>query len=185
MRPRRSALLKAGGERKNTFVEKAMKARAKLATEAIDVRRYIDRKFEQLEKPAIFVLGDMNDGPGKEFFEEQMLFFDLVSNIQGDIFSASRFLNHALFDYPDNLRWSAQFNDFITEENGKKVLIDHILFTQPLVNWQLDVTVEPNAGFVEHEVHDEVNSLLKYNQKTSDHKPISLLISIKDNGVAA
>lgn len=176
---------RAGGERKKEFIANALKARIKLATEAIDVRRYIDKKFQQLEKPAIFVLGDMNDGPGKEYFEEQMLFFDLVSNIQGDIFSASKFLNHALFDYPDELRWSAEFDDFITEENNKKVLIDHILFTQPLVNWNLDVTVEPNSGLIEHEVHDSINALLKYNQKTSDHKPVSLRISMRENGLAA
>lgn len=175
----------AGGERRKKFIAGALKARVKLATEAIDVRRYINRKFQQLEKPAIFVLGDMNDGPGKEYFEDQMLFFDLVSSIQGDIFSASKFLNHALFDYPDELRWSAEFDDFITNENNKKVLIDHILFTQPLVNWNLDISVEPNAGLIEHEVHDVVNSLLKYNQKTSDHKPISLWISMRENGVAA
>jgi len=74
-------------------VREALKARIKLATEATNVRAYVDAKFGQVANPAIFVMGDLNDGPGEEYFEEQFLFFDLVSNVQVDIFSASRFLN--------------------------------------------------------------------------------------------
>jgi len=169
----------AGGERRETFIKNALKARIKMTTEATDVRRYIDTKFEQVENPAIFVLGDMNDGPGKEFFENQFLFFDLISNIQGDIFSADKFLNHGLFDFSNSLRWSAEFDDFVTGENNKKILLDHIMFTQSLVNWQLNVTVEPNSGYIEHEIHDLVNSLLNSRQKTSDHKPVSIELSIR------
>ncbi len=166
-------------ETRDEFILESLKARVKLATEAANVRRYIDRKFEQIEKPAIFVLGDMNDGPGKELFEEKYLFFDLIANIQGDVFAATRFLNHCLFDFPDELRWSAIFNDFVTNESNKKILIDHILFTQPLVNWNLNICVEPNAGYIEHEIHDLVNASLNRNQKTSDHRPVSLKISTR------
>lgn len=52
--------------------------------------------------PAIFVMGDLNDGPGKEPFEERYLYFDLISNVQGDVFWARRFLNHALFDFRES-----------------------------------------------------------------------------------
>jgi endonuclease/exonuclease/phosphatase family metal-dependent hydrolase len=151
-----------------------------LTTEANQIRSYIDTKFKQLENPAIFVLGDMNDGPGKEYFESMYLHFDLINNIQGDIFKASQFLNHGLFDYSENLRWSYQVKDFVTNKD-EKILIDHILFTQALVNWKLPlVCVEPNAGKVEHEIHDLINSRLNKNQKTSDHKPVSLEISYKN-----
>ena len=53
------------------------------------------RSWAGEQKPAIFVMGDLNDGPGKEPFERESLFFDLVSNLQGDVFFAKRFLNHA------------------------------------------------------------------------------------------
>lgn len=171
----------AGGQRRDNFIKNAIKARIKMTTEATDVRRYIDTKFDQVEDPAIVVLGDMNDGPGKEYFENQFLFFDLISNIQGDIFSANKFLNHGLFDFSNSLRWSAEFNDFVTGERNKKILLDHVMFTQALVNWKLNVTVEPNSGYIEHEVHDLVNSLLNRNQKTSDHKPVSIELSIRDD----
>jgi len=37
-------------------------------------------------------MGDFNDGPGKEFFESRHLFLDLISNIQGSIFEADKYL---------------------------------------------------------------------------------------------
>ena len=77
---------KAGGEKRQEFIKDAIKARIKLATEAINVRDYINAKFEQVENPGIFIMGDLNDGPGKEFFEQKYLFFDLISNLQGDVF---------------------------------------------------------------------------------------------------
>lgn len=170
----------AGGQQREQFILEALKARIKMTTEATNVRSYIDKKFEQLENPAIFVMGDFNDGPGKEFFENQYLFFDLISNIQGSIFEADRFLNHALFDYPDNLRWSVHFKDFVDPARDPHILLDHIMFTQALVNWKLDICVEPHAGLIEHEIHDETNAVLTSTQKTSDHKPVSVTLSVKD-----
>ncbi|MBN1184986.1 MAG: hypothetical protein JXB49_22060 [Bacteroidales bacterium] len=170
----------AGSSKRQEFIKEALKARIKMTTEATNVRKYIDRKFEQLRDPAIFVLGDFNDGPGKEFFENQYLFFDLISNIQGNIFEAHKFLNHALFDFPDALRWSVFFKDFIEPQRDPRILLDHIMFTQPLTNWNLNVCVEPKSGFIEHEVHDEINASLTSTQKTSDHKPISVVLSVRD-----
>ena len=103
-------------DQKRLYTEESIKARIKLATEAADVRSYIEARFRQDENPYIFVMGDLNDGPGKELFERQFLFFDLITNIQGEVFFARRFLNHALFDYPDDLRWSAYFKDKVDPE---------------------------------------------------------------------
>jgi len=172
-------LWKGAAMQKKLFIDEALKARIKLATEAENIRKYIDKRFEQTEKPAIFLMGDFNDGPGKEYFEQQYLFFDLISNIQGDIFFASKFLNHALFDYAEHLRWTCCFDDFVDEKKNSKILIDHILFTQPLVRWNLNICVEPKAGLVEHEIHEFINSKLPSNMQTSDHHPISVQISIK------
>ena len=162
---------------KQEFVDEAVKARTKLATEAANVRRYIDHRFLQEENPAIFVMGDLNDGPGKELFERQYLFFDLLSNIQGDVFAARRFLNHALFDYLGDLRWSVHFRDSVDPNRDPHILLDHIMFTQGLVNEALPLQVEANAGLVEHEIHDRINSMLTAKQETGDHKPVSCMIT--------
>lgn len=168
---------KARGEKRKEFIREALTARIKMTTEATNVRAYIDAKFRQVENPAIIVMGDLNDGPGKEYFENNYLFFDLISNIQGDQFFARRFLDHALFYFSDELRWTCQFDDFVTEEKDKEILLDHILFTQGLGNRSLPFHVDLNTGKVEHEIHDLINASLTKSAKTSDHKPISVVLS--------
>lgn len=170
----------AGGERRNSFIQKATKARIKLTTEAVNVRNYIDRKFQQVKSPAIFVMGDLNDGPGKEYFERHYLFFDLMSNIQGDVFFAHRFLNHALFDFPEDLRWSVHFDDFVDPLRDPHILLDHILFTQPLVSGALPLKIEQGAGKVEHEVHELMNAGAPSKQVTSDHRPVSVVATTNE-----
>jgi hypothetical protein len=170
----------AGGEERDKFIREALKARIKLATEATNVRAYIDAKFGQVANPAIFVMGDLNDGPGKELFEGTYLFFDLISNVQGDVFWARRFLNHALFDFPGDLRWSVHFRDFVEPGRDPHILIDHILFTQGLVDGTLPWKIEERAGQVEHEIHDLINAALPASAKTSDHKPVSVIVTTDD-----
>ncbi len=167
---------KVEGDRQKAFIQDAIKARIKMTTEVTNVRNYIHKKFEQVNNPAILVMGDLNDGPGKEYFEKQYLFFDLLSNLQGDVFSAHKFLNHALFDYPDHLRWSVEFKDFIDPKRDPHILLDHILFTQSFVNNTLPIHIPAHAGYVEHEVHDLINASNPKYAQTSDHKPISVSI---------
>lgn len=171
------SMWKAGGEERQEFVREALEARMKMATEASNVRAYVDAKFSQVANPAIFVVGDLNDGPGKEHFEERYLFFDLISNVQGDVFWARRFLNHALFDFPGELRWSVRFEDFVEPDRDPRILLDHILFTQGLVDGSLPWKIGARAGKVEHEVHDLVNAGLPQSAKTSDHRPVSVEVT--------
>jgi hypothetical protein len=183
----------ANGDLNKDYVVEAHRARANLTTEAYDVRRYIERRFEQEPNPRIFVCGDMNDGPGRDYFERTYLYFDLVSNVQGDVFFARRFLNHALFDFDDRLRWTTNFRDRVEawsrEQEGAESLpsepvdptrfqlLDHILFTQALVGEASLPRVEPHAGLVEHTIHQRVNATLSQANRTSDHVPVSVVIT--------
>lgn len=187
---RGASMWNAGGAAREEFIRGALKARVKLTTEAANVRQYIAAKFDQVEKPAIFILGDLNDGPGKEFFEQKYLFFDLMSNIQGDIFEAHQFMNHALFDFPDHLRWTVKFKDFVaeTEEEAnivRPILLDHILFTQGLCDGSLPWKIEAHAGKVEHEIHQLVNASLSQKEQTSDHSPVSVTVIVKSEETPA
>ncbi|MCH7993928.1 MAG: right-handed parallel beta-helix repeat-containing protein, partial [Planctomycetes bacterium] len=85
----RESTFDADDQLKEGYVAKAYRARAFLATEANDIRRYIEGRFGQEPNPRIVVCGDMNDGPGKDYFERVFLYFDLISNMQGDVFFAS------------------------------------------------------------------------------------------------
>jgi hypothetical protein len=164
--------------RRRAFIQQTVENRMKLATESQNIRYYIDHRFSQEPAPAVFVLGDLNDGPGKELIERQFLFFDLLDNVQGDVFEAGKFLNHALFDYPDHLRWSVRFADRIDPTRDPQILLDHIMFTQPLVRGQIPLQVESGAGRVEHEIFDRLNSQLPSGESLSDHKPVSCELTV-------
>lgn len=159
------------------FVAKALRNRIKLASEALDLRAYVDARFRQEPDPAIFIVGDMNDGPGKELFEREYLFFDLISNVQGEVFFARRFLNHALFDFAEDLRWSVVFKDKVDPERSPNILLDHILFTQRMVREALLPRVEAGAGSVEHPIHERINAVRNKKNRTSDHVPVSVTIT--------
>lgn len=166
------------GELVGEYVTEAMEARVKLATEACDIREYIATKFEQVANPGILIMGDCNDGPGKDVFEDQYLFFDLISNLQGDVMIAERFFNHALFDFAGHLRWTAKYKDEVStpakSADQNPLLLDHILISQPLCRKQLPVVANEKAGIVEHEAYERCNAGSKSNTRTSDHRPVTL-----------
>ncbi|MHA7819973.1 MAG: endonuclease/exonuclease/phosphatase family protein [Erythrobacter sp.] len=166
-------------KRVRSFLSKAHEARVKLTSEANNVRSYIDQRFKQEADPSIFVVGDLNDGPGKELMEREYLLHDLVSNLQGEVFFAQRFLNHALFDRPGDLRWTAFFKDKLDPDRNPHILLDHIMFTQALTGGGTSpLQVRGGAGQVEHLAHEESSSLFG-EENLSDHRPISVLISLR------
>lgn len=161
----------------------AVEARIKLTTEISDVRYYIENRFRNEPDPAIFVCGDFNDGVGKEVFERKYLFHDAVSNMQGDVFSSSRFLNHALFDYVqdggENYRWSTRFSDVWDPDRSPEILIDHVMFSQGVTGdnafEKTGLQVPTKAGRVEHAIHNSVNAVFGGEEDyTSDHRPVTV-----------
>ena len=64
---------------------------------------------------------------------------------------ATTFLNHALFDQPQVLRWTTKFQDNLDPRRGQNILLDHILFTQALTrSGTSPLEARANAGWVEH-----------------------------------
>lgn len=157
------------------FLDKAMSNRIKMTTEARNIREYVSKRFNQTVHPGIVVLGDCNDGPGRDIFEEHYLYFDLLSNLQGDVIISERFFNHALFDYPDHLSWTARFYDKVTRKPASEnpLLLDHILMSQPLCRGKLSLVANEFAGKVEHEEFDLHNAGATKKALTSDHIPVS------------
>jgi hypothetical protein len=161
------------------WLANAHAARVKLSSEAQTVRAYIDHRFSQTADPSILVLGDLNDGPGKELMEREYLLHDLISNLQGDVFFAQRFLNHALFDRPQHLRWTVRFRDTIDPERDQNILLDHILFTQALTGGGTSpLRVQSGAGLVEHLAHEETEAAFG-KDAASDHRPVSVALSLR------
>ncbi|MGD2035257.1 MAG: hypothetical protein PVF73_09395 [Bacteroidales bacterium] len=170
----------ANGNLTGEYLDEALKARAKLTTEARNIRRYIDVKFNQVAAPAIVLLGDCNDGPGLDFFEERYMYFDLITNLQGEVIVAEKYFNHSLFDYDPQLRWSASYRVLAPDGSGTAIqpfLLDNIIFSQALVKGNFPMKVNPRAGRIEHEAYERHNVGSNNNTKTSDHRPASCIIS--------
>jgi len=167
----------AEGNLTGDYLAEATEARIKLATEARNIRRYIAAKFDQSAQPGLLVMGDCNDGPGHDYFEKQYLFFDLISNLQGDVMMAERFFNHALFDFSGHLRWTAKYRDEVSEPpipaSRNPLLLDHILMSQPLCRGKFPIVANEYAGKVEHEPYERYNAGATKNARTSDHRPVS------------
>jgi hypothetical protein len=172
----------AAHKKVRSFLAKAHEARVKLSSEASYLRAYIDHRFSQEADPSILVVGDLNDGPGKEIMEREYLLHDLISNLQGEVFFAQRYLNHALFDQPEALRWTARFEDPIDPNRSNRILLDHILFTQALTRGgQSPLWVQSRAGRVEHLAFEEGEALYGKGM-LSDHRPVSITLSDRSTG---
>ncbi|NUM33615.1 MAG: endonuclease/exonuclease/phosphatase family protein [Candidatus Brocadiae bacterium] len=163
------------------YLTDSLSARIKLATEANDIRKYIAARFVQSAHPKILLMGDCNDGPGHDYFEERYLFFDLISNLQGDVILSERFFNHALFDFPSHLRWTARYKDELLGLSAadNPLLLDHILISQTLCRGNAPLVVNENAGKVEHEAYERANSGANSKTITSDHRPVSCILHDK------
>lgn len=156
------------------YLAKSHAARVKLSSEASNIRAYIDHRFMLEADPSIMVLGDLNDGPGKELMEREYLLHDLLSNLQGEVFFARRFLNHALFDAPGNLRWTARFKDLLDPHRDEHILLDHILFTQGMTRGGTGPLIATSrSGKVEHLLFEQVEAEVGKDM-LSDHRPVSI-----------
>jgi len=158
------------------FVAAVVEARAKLSTEATSIRHYIDARFREKVEFPVILAGDLNDGPGKEMVEEQFLLHDLISVLQGEVFFARRFLNHALFDFGEAQRWTVQFTDLLDPRRPREILLDHIMFSQAFTGRPraaaAPVRARAGGGFVAHEEHHAANARLPRRIATSDHRPV-------------
>ncbi|QYK41322.1 MAG: endonuclease/exonuclease/phosphatase [Paracoccaceae bacterium] len=167
-------------DRQPALVADIMTSRIKLTTEATDIRHYIDARFQSEPDAAIIVAGDLNDGPGKERIERRFLYHDLVGNLQGDVFLARQFLNHALFDFDDTARWSYDLGrDRLDPARNPRILLDHIMFTQALTGADRPQVAAFRArsggGKIEHDVHHRVAAARGRKAQTSDHRAVSMI----------
>ncbi|MDD9909372.1 MAG: endonuclease/exonuclease/phosphatase [Ahrensia sp.] len=165
-------------ENNKKLVAELIKARVRITTECQDIRHYINHRFEQDSDAAIIVCGDFNDGPGKERIERRFLYHDLIGTLQGDVFLARRFLNHALFDFEESERWSVYFKDKLEPGRNPKILLDHILFSQSMTGShtgdKFAFKARSRSGLVEHQIHHAVTSTRPKYAETSDHLPVSM-----------
>jgi len=157
-----------------TYVEKAILARQKITSEIKKVRDYLDDALLEEITGSMVVMGDFNDGPGRDLFEEQFMLQNLVDVIQGTLLDPELNIYHVLED----LKTGAYTLEFDDPEGGgkKRELIDHILLSPGMFSGTADFLYQKSSGKVEHEAWeknlgespDEVRD-----DRPSDHRPVS------------
>lgn len=160
------------GSRKPTerlrFVKHAIKNRRKIAAELTRTRKMLDSViFANESQPFVVALGDFNDGPGQDFFEEYYLLFDTIDRLLGSPFQKNKLLRPLLIRHrllaPQD-QWSASFYDYVDDIKDKHVLLDHIFVSDALNDVMRQATVAHEL-FEKHNANGNPRFL-------SDHRPV-------------
>ena len=150
------------------FVAQAVRNRRRIAAELMRVRHFLDEAMDADAEDRLIVAGDLNDGPGRDYFEELYLIQDVVAVVSGSPFRPQRMLRHAFVDRMLKAEnWTARFDDFIDNVRDRPLLLDHILVS-PSVYWG-----GLRASTIEHGAFDAacVPGGSGREARPSDHRP--------------
>lgn len=163
----------AGGQQRLSFFADALLARRRISGEAFRIRAFLDEVLGDNPMARVIVTGDLNDGPGTDFFEENYLTHSVVDRIFGSIFQPGRQLTHVLF-HGGSSDYTARFFDFIAGET-RDLVLDHIGISRAINenwNWQGRVAV---AEYDAQCVNDP--NLNERDRLPSDHRPVVVEIN--------
>ena len=161
---------------RQSYVVSALTNRRRIAAEGLRVRTYLDARLAHDVSTPIVVLGDLNDGPGLDYFEELYLAQNVTDILVGSAFEPEWLFVHAQHDVPANDRYTAVFDDFVTGEQNKKVLLDHILLSPGLTGGGAALQKVPGSGRVRHQEYDAqvAGNGARRDERPSDHRPVSV-----------
>lgn len=115
------------------YIAQAVRNRRRIAAELMRLRTHLDETLTTDPEARIVVAGDLNDGPGVDFFEQHYLIHNVVAVVSGNPFNPRRMLRHAFIDRELRDRnFTARFDDFIDGIRDRPLLLDHILLSGSL-----------------------------------------------------
>lgn len=160
---------------RQSYVIAALQNRRRISSEGMRVRTYLDSVARENEAVRIIVLGDLNDGPGMDYFEERYLTHNVTDILVGSAFEPELVFFHAPLDVPRAQRYTAIFDDFVTSEPNKRLLLDHALLS-PGLNNATGLRRVANSGMVNHQEFDAQigGGGVHRELRPSDHRPVSL-----------
>ena len=95
------------------YIVSALTNRRRISAEGMRLRRYLDARLAADEEAAIIVLGDLNDGPGLDYFEERYITHNVTDILVGSAFQPEWIFDHAQHDVAAADRYTAVFEDFV------------------------------------------------------------------------
>ena len=157
------------------YVVAALKARRRNATECMRTRRYLEERMSADATIRMMVMGDINDGPGMDYFEVNYLAHNVTDILVGSAFEPELLFEHAQHDVPRSRRYTAVFDDFVENVANKRLLLDHILLS-PALTGTTGLRKVPNSGTIHHAEYEAQleNAGQKRDERPSDHRPVSV-----------
>jgi len=160
------------------YIRKSIKNRRRIASECNRTRKMIDDVLlEENPEAYILVAGDMNDGPGYDFFETFYLLFDSVERLMGSPFNQKKLLRAAILEHSNltpELLFTTVFDDYVDKIKNKRCLLDHIFISNNLDS------ICDYCGIV-HDLWNQFsnNDSPERKDRLSDHRPIFTDFQIK------
>jgi hypothetical protein len=164
--------------RRQDYVNAALKARRRNATEGMRTRRYLNETLAQNAQARLIVLGDLNDGPGMDYFEERYLANNVTDILIGSTFLPETIFLHAQHDVAEANRYTAVFDDFVpTLQKDKRLLLDHILLA-PAFRTSTGLRRKAGSGTIHHAEYEALleNGGRKREDRPTDHRPVSVVL---------
>jgi len=169
-------------EKRRRGIAEGLEQRARILQEASLLRGHVQaHPFNAEVKGRMLVAGDLNDGPGVDFFEKRFFSTDCLSRLRGDIQHLNRILTNVVERGPMNKRFSAIFFDKL-DKVLRKPLLDHLLVTPEFLK-NTGLRVLPSTAKIEHTAYLKQNSgdwtKNKKPKRTlypSDHRPATLTV---------
>lgn len=157
----------------------ALQSRQRLSGELVAIRNYLTHAILSTRTKGCILMGDLNEGPNRDIFEEKFLITNIVDELRGGFHREEALMHHALnreWIDPDRAKaFTAEFRDATQEGKKVKVLLDHIMVSTALKGGESPIKLVKGSGRIEHEIYDAnvTNSGNKKGEKPSDHRPVS------------
>ena len=152
------------------FIAAALKARRRISAEGFRLRSYLDELILDNPSERVIVVGDFNDGPGKDFFERSYLTHNVADIVLGSTFYPDLIFRNPILDRMDSAKlFTARFDDYVDNVQDRPLLLDHIALSPALNANVIDAKIEHEA----FEAEIEGTGDLRW-ERASDHRPISV-----------
>lgn len=154
--------------------------RKKLIAECLSIRERCDQWLDAEAERAVIVMGDINDGFGKDYYEQRFS-RSAVEILLGDVWYPDKILHSVIPDKPKlgKYGWTpstSRYTDVMTNHT-LNVLIDHILVSRHVQ--VLDTTVwNPYMDHKPQAKDDRVNAIKTELKAASDHFPVSVEVEL-------
>ena len=163
-------LFKESQEGRQEYIRAALVARRRISAEAFRLRQYLDEVFKREPKRLLLLAGDLNDGPGFDYFERRFLTHSVIDVIFGSLLRPECQLVHPLIKKGEPRPFTARFDDFVENIMDKPLMLDHVGLSPALAKWRV------KARVAHHEFDAQAMPKARNERERlpSDHRPISV-----------